>query len=163
MFDREKLCQSLKELKLSKYKKKTTLEEAPHTTDCLTAVAYIIQQAAHAKLPVYYIGDMPRMLLKIHRWKLLYVTPRSLRDGDLIFAKNRQCEKLVGHVALAASGLLCHSTRQGFKKEEPRTFFETYEQPYEGSLLKTNVDSRNVAYKMMGEGNFKKSIRNLRQ
>lgn len=78
------------------------LEALPSKSDCATAIHYIFQKAFRYPLPLYLIGDMPRLLSK-SGWSLLIIDPGDLRIGDLIFLKEKTITRLVSHLALAIS------------------------------------------------------------
>lgn len=97
-------------------------------------------------MPLYYIGDMPRMLAQVHSWSIIKIEPHDLKNGDLIFAKSRRLKRLVTHVAWFFNGKLYHVCNQGLKSETIRKFFKSYEQPYGETSIKllSNTDPRNL-------------------
>lgn len=121
-------------------------EDAPNQTDCLTAVAYLIFKATREKIPITYIGDMPREL-EAKGWSILHIPSDELQDGDLVFCKNKKAHRRIHHVALYAHGKLVHSCRSGMQEETPDKYFSRFIQPYsddEGRCLLTHFfDQRN--------------------
>lgn len=126
------------------YSKKSTLEDAPKRADCLTATHYFFKTALHSLVPVYLIGDMPRMLVKAHSWKLLKVDESDLRDGDLLFVKDVRFRRFVMHVGWVAKGRICHVSPKGLEKQTLVEFMTLHEQPYGSNKLLRYVDRRNI-------------------
>ncbi len=52
------------------------------------------------KIPVTYIGDMPRKLASTSEWRPLSVRKEEVQCGDLLFVKNIKNPKLLSHIAM---------------------------------------------------------------
>jgi len=93
--------------------KKTSVEEAPQKADCLTSIFYIFKTYLLDQFRLlsesefllffraYYIGDMPKMLVKVHTWQILKIETKNLKAGDLLFVSGSKPG--ITHVGLALS------------------------------------------------------------
>jgi len=137
-----------------RYRIQSHLEDAPSVADCLTATAYFYKHAYQTPLPLYYIGDMPRMLVKRHSWQCLYNRTLLVREGDLVFLKARRYRRLVAHVAWVSAGRFHHVNQNGYHSHSIHELFEEYQQPYfDGALIKY-IDRRNVLCRYLYDGIF---------
>lgn len=99
-------------LKSARYKKYSLLEELPQQADCLTSIFWAFQQA-NIILPLYPIGDLPRMLTKVYSWKIFPVSQKECKPGDLLFVKEGGKKRLLSHVAVVvSSGELFHCSQK---------------------------------------------------
>lgn len=86
----------LAELKDTKYLKRSTDRDLPHTANCVTAVRYLLRKAYQIALPHVWVGDLPRAL-SLLEWNIRRV--EQLRPGDLIFRGKEP--GVITHLAVA--------------------------------------------------------------
>jgi len=94
---------------------------------------------------MYYIGDMPRMLVKLHKWEILKISASDLQDGDLVFVKRKEGKRSISHIAMYIKSRLFHSckSKQTAIFESPEMFFLVYEQNLNADMLIRYIDKRN--------------------
>ena len=103
-FDIARFTALVDRLQRSTYKIGAKYEEAPHFTDCITAVRYILEHSTDLVLPKVYIWDFPWFLLRdfwarevsVELWKI----------GDLIFFEKmsfRHEKYMIAHVGILIS------------------------------------------------------------
>ena len=63
-FDLDRFNFAIEHILLTQYKAGSRDDDAPKTTDCITAVRYILKHSSDFILPNGYIGDFPNILLK---------------------------------------------------------------------------------------------------
>jgi len=126
-------------------------EEAPYQTDCLTAIAYLIEHSTLKPIPITYIGDMPRELA-IRGWSVEKIPKDKLQEGDIVFAGQKNILRRIHHVGLVCDGKIVHSSPKGVFKEDPEDFFRTrvqkFEKEGEPSFLIHYIDKRNFVEKL---------------
>jgi hypothetical protein len=129
--------------KNTKYKRHPKTEEAPHRSDCLTAICYLFRNAIDR--PLDWIGNMPRRLSQKRNWRYLKIFPRELELGDLVFLKHKKSPRLITHVAMALGPeILFHCSREkkGASIEKIDQVFSRYTQPSDIKAMLTYVDPR---------------------
>ena len=91
--------------------------QAPHQTNCVTSIRYILKSGSRHTLPSSWIGDMPRVLVSECGYSFCQIDIGSLRAGDLVFISSSECfspssnRRSVVHVAMAVGvGILFHSS-----------------------------------------------------
>jgi len=147
-----KIYPVLQDFKETVYQRGAPLELLPKKADCVTSIYYIFLEAFGIKIPITYIGDLPRSLVR-DKWKFHIVDERGVQLGDMIFVKKIGEKRLISHVALVLdqqSVFHCKKER-GAIIEGLFDFFKVYEQ----SILEEElnyIDVRNVALRILHGG-----------
>lgn len=140
----------------TRYQRPAHCEEAPAITDCLTAIHYVLQ-ASGIHIPLTYIGDMPRQLQSFSAWRPLKIEIRDARCGDIVFAKNKENEKLLSHVALiiGVDRIFHCSPKFGTAVvQSEKEFFSGYEQKLNFRKMVCYIDPRNKKLREQYAGKY---------
>lgn len=118
------------------YVRRAPLEEAPAKLDCLTTVWWVYKKAIGHEIDLDFIGNMPGALHE-KGWELIEIDEKGLRDGDIVFAKNKRAKRLVTHAAVVAGEKLFHCLpKKGCASIDVDRFLRDYEQPSGPELLR---------------------------
>lgn len=138
------------------YKNPVYIEEGPNGFfDCLTLVEYIYRKVAKVEITLEYIGNMPRRLHASDQWKFMQVSSDELQCGDLIFLKNKNHRKLLGHIVFAlGNDQIFHCSRSLGKAriETLEECFEAYEQRLSPEKALCYIDPRDKLLRMQARG-----------
>jgi cell wall-associated NlpC family hydrolase len=97
-------------VKQTTYLRKAQDKDAPHYCNCVTSIRYIFQRSGKVILPKIWLGDFPRILVKME-WKVLKISPDQLQAGDVVFWKKPISKRMVTHMTLAlAANQFFHCT-----------------------------------------------------
>lgn len=119
--------------------------QAPHLTNCVTAIRYLFLQSSTIFLPNLWIGDMPRILVRQLGCSLHTIKITSMKVGDLLFIKRvpgnttEKTKRYISHVMISLGGsLFFHST-----EDRGGACLEDFIKPKDeipAQLLKLNID-----------------------
>lgn len=128
------------------YIKHSRQEDAPQSSDCLTAIAYILKRTLYCEFKLDWIGNMPRLLVNEEHWEALLVNQTELHPGDLLFLGRRK-GGVVTHVALALTSeeaFHCNWESGGGSIEKIKTLFSKYIQAESQERLLSYQDPRST-------------------
>lgn len=126
---------------------------APDKADCLTATAYFFEHAYSYILPIYNIGDMARMLTKVHTWQIKKISSNDMQEGDLILVKAKNLKRLVHHIGWYYKRSVWHLSEEGLQKQSIDEFFQVYEQTLKKKIVKY-IDRRNWISRSIHKGHL---------
>lgn len=138
------------------YQRTCKREEAPKVTDCLTSLHYLFKQVK-VEIPVTYIGDMPRELLKKAACHPIRVKSSQIKCGDIIFCRSKTRPKLVSHVAVALDVdkiFHCNFDLGTAVVQSQEDFFSRYMQELNFRQMARYIDPRNKPLREQYKGIF---------
>lgn len=146
----------LPDLLTTTYERHAPTEAAPSRTDCLTAIHYLFSKVFSTKIPLTFVGDMPRLLAS-SGWELHVIDTTEMKSGDLIFLKCKEESRLIVHAALVLSvDKIFHCRRDiGAVVESVDRVFEVYEQQIWKDQL-VYIDFRNEELRKEHDGCYLK-------
>lgn len=144
-FDLDRFNFAIEHILLTQYKAGSRDDDAPKTTDCITAVRYILKHSSDFILPHGYIGDFPNILLK--QWSQK-IPVSEVQEWDLIFFERMSfthAKYMITHIGVMVSNTeFFHSSLHfGWGKISSLADFDYKDTILDESFLSIAKDPRN--------------------